>query len=223
MKNSSIFVAALALSAVNFSVSANQDTSSNTGPFSVTAGLGVAQHTIDSSGGYEDESGNATAFSLGLNYEFTPNLSATAAYINYGEARLFSMTQSNYDENIGNYNLKATLHSKTAGIAAYGTYHSTREVGNWSFGASLGLISWATELESDVVVPSLNISEKDIVSDENGVSIYGGVNATYHVTENFDLAIQGTWFVNDLDVDLIDNETVDMQHAFYGFTASYRF
>jgi hypothetical protein len=222
MKHISLISTALTLALLNSNVQANENSSELLNNFSISAGVGTAQHIMDSSGGYEDESANASAFSLALNYEFTPNITASVGYLNYGEADLFSGVV-NIDTIVGNVSVDQTITSETTGLALYGTYHTPRDAGGWSFGGSLGLISWATEISSKYSIPQLDHSGMDKIADENGIALIGGLDATYSFTNNFDMSLQATWFVNDLDTDLVEGETIDMQHAMYSLVATYRF
>lgn len=94
---------------------------------------------------------------------------------------------------------------------------------SWTYGASLGLISWSTELDLDTVIPEFDIRETDKIVDDSGVALYGGVSAIYAMNENVDLTFGVTWFVYDLSGDVIDGETLDMQNTLISASATYRF
>lgn len=193
--------------------------------FSLSAGAGIARHTIDASGGFEEDSGTDTAFSFAASYTFNPNWTASVAYIDYGEAELFTDSGTEViDSNV--VQVRTSINSSTTGIAAYVNYHSERVVKGFSYGASLGLISWSTEINVDFSASNgdVTFSDSDTIIDDNGVSVYGGVYASYAVSQHFDITASATWFVNDLESgDIVDGETLDMQHGLFGLVATYSF
>lgn len=193
-----------------------------TNPISISATAGYGHHKIDASGGYEDESGNDFSTSFAVNYQINNAFSASIAYTDYGQADLFEFNSMEVVDG-NNVFYKATLQSETSAISAYATYASEREVGEWSYSASLGLARWSTDLDFDINIQNFNVDSRFTATSEDGIAVIGGLGATYSATEAIDIDIRFNWFVNDLDIDLIANETVDMQHGHYGLGVTYRF
>lgn len=222
MKHLPLMSALFALSTFSSITHANEENHNTLSDFSVTLGLGIADHTIDSSGGYEEESATEFAQSLAVNYHFSPNFSISAAYTNYGEAELFSLTEYMWID-YTDVRVDSTVSSDTAAMSLYGTYQTDQTANGWTFGANLGLTSWQTDINIDYEFPQYNFSETETMSDESGVALIGGLNAAYAVSEHLSLSLSASWFVSELDMDLIEGEQIDMQHAFYALNATYRF
>lgn len=188
----------------------------STNRFFVAVEAGIAEHTIDASGGYEDESGNSFSPSIALGYMFTPNISMVAQYTQYGEADLFSADIDFEDVVVG-----TTFSSETTGISLVGQYMTDPSPSGWSYGAKLGLINWDTDL--NISATSAGASASDTLGDDKGVAVYGGFIITYALGEKVDVTLNADWFVNDLDVELIEGSQMDMQYSRYTVGLKYQF
>lgn len=178
--------------------------------------VGMAEHAIDASGGYEDEKGDSFSPSLALGYMYDSNISIIAQYTQYGEADLFS-SELNFEGVI----LDTTFSSETTGVSLVGQYMTDLSSSGWSFGAKLGLIRWDTDL--NFTATSGGASASDTLGDDSGVSIYGGVVVSYALSQRMAVTLNADWFVNDLDVELIEGSQVDMQNSRYSMGLRYSF
>lgn len=191
-----------------------QETTTNR--FFAVVEAGISEHTIDASGGYEDESGNSFSPSVALGYLYNPNISIVAQYTQYGEADLFSA-----ELNIDGVAIDATFSSETTGISLVGQYMTDASPGGWSYGAKLGLIHWSTDL--NLSASNGGVTASDTLDDDKGVAVYGGFIVSYALSEKIDLTLNADWFVNDLEVDLIDGSQEDMQYSRYTAGLKYQF
>jgi opacity protein-like surface antigen len=181
------------------------------GPSKFFAGieLGVVQHTVDVSGvgtNYESESGNSFSPNLLVGYNFTESISIIAQYTDFGKADLFDTTFL-FNPSTP---VKVEFSTETTGFSLVGQYMSPREVGLWSFGARLGLIRWSTDFNSNFSAFQANFTD---TKSETGVAFYGGLIGSYALSETWDITLGADWFVNDLDVEIIDGAKTDMQYS----------
>lgn len=184
--------------------------------------LGVAQHSIDVSGAganYEEETGNSFAPSLSFGYQFNENWSIVAQYTQYGEADLFD-TDFEIPVDADIVPINVAFSTDTTGLSVVGQYMTERNVGHWSLGAKLGLMKWDTDLNIHYTSRQYGVDEVDTESD-SGVAIYGGLLGAYALSETLDLTIVADWFVNDLDTELIDGATTDMQYSRFSVGMNY--
>lgn len=168
----------------------------NTGLFG-GATVGVGQHALGASG-YEDESGDASVFGLHAGYQINDNVSVLLDYSNYGEADLFDLYL---------FDTKATIASETTGVSVIGQFMTDRNVGYFSVGARLGLISWQTDMNIKAN------GQSETLADDSGIAAIGGLIGSYAMSEKLDLVMSLDWFVYDHKADLLEDEGVDFQHS----------
>lgn len=178
--------------------------------------VGTAEHAIDASGGYKDESGSSFSPSLALGYVYNSNISMVAQYTQYGEADLFT-SEVSYEGAV----MDTTFSTETTGISLAGQYMTDSGSGGWSYGVKLGLIHWNTDL--NVLVTNGGESASGTVGDDSGVAVYGGFIVSYALSERMALTVNADWFVNDLDVELIEGSQLDMQYSRYTLGLRYHF
>jgi hypothetical protein len=180
---------------------------------SVTADLGFNSHTFkidaEEAGIAYDESGNATAPALGISYTFMENWSVQLQYADAGEADLFDA---------GGEGTSLILSSDTTQMNVFGVYSSTRSVGNWGFGARLGLSRWDTTF--NMTGSNGTQSETSEVGSDSGTALIGGISAFYAINDNFDITVSADWTANEAD---IEDVTADMQYSRYAVGAVYHF
>lgn len=203
----------------------NQALSQDSQPSKFSAGinLGLTQHTIDVSGAdenYEEESANSFAPDVFFSYKFNDNWSVVTQYTNYGEADLFEAQLQIDVPSGGSVPVDLTFSSETTGFSVVGQYMTIRNVGHWSLGAKLGLMKWDTDFHIKATNTTNQISATTTESD-SGVAIYGGFLGAYALNEKIDLTLGVDWFVNDLDVELIDGAKTDMQYSKLSFGITY--
>jgi hypothetical protein len=182
--------------------------------------LGMARHTVDVSeagANYDTETGNSSSPGLYLGYNFNDSWSILAQYTNYGEADLFD-TRINVDVEGEIVPVNLAFSTETTGLSVVGQYMTPRFVGHWSFGAKLGLMSWDTDF--NVKASAGTVSETTTESD-SGIAIYGGIGCAYAMSQKLDVTIGMDWFVNDLDVEIIEGAKTDMQYTRLGLGLKY--
>lgn len=197
-------IAAAAALLLSGSVSAQDSLSS--GFFAGTT-IGWSKHTVGASN-YEDESGSAVAVGLNGGYRYNANWSVLVDYSKYGQADLFDFNYAG---------VPITVASDTKGLSVMGQYLTGHQVGEWAVGARLGLISWQTDVNFK------SGSNELTFDDDSGVSVIGGLLASYSATENLDLLLSADWFVYDHDAALLTNAAIDFQHSRVGVTLQYNF
>lgn len=176
----------------------------NQSGFFTSVALGITEHTVDVSGAganYEEESGRTSSSGISVGYNINDSWSVIAQYNNFGEADLF-------DADIDTLNVEFS--TETTGFSVVGQWMSPREVKRWSLGARLGLIKWDTDFNMKF---SDGMDSETYTESDSGVAIYGGLGCAYAMSTNWDLTIDMDWFVNDLDVELIEDAATDMQYS----------
>lgn len=171
------------------------------------ASVGVGQHTLGASG-YNDESGNASVLGLHAGYQINDNVSVLIDYSNYGEADLFDIYL---------FDTQATIASETTGVSVIGQLMTDRNVGYFSFGARLGLISWQTDLNLKAN------GHSETLIDDSGIAAIGGLVGSYAMTEKLDLVLSMDWFVYDHKASLVEDEKIDFQHSVLKVGVNYYF
>jgi hypothetical protein len=196
---------------------ANQALAQENQPSKFSAGinLGLAQHTVDVSGAdanYDEESANSFAPDVFFSYKFNDNWSVVTQYTNYGEADLFDAQLTLDAPGGGGVPVDLTFSSETTGFSVVGQYMTARNVGHWSFGAKLGLMKWDTDFHVKAT-NTINQATGTVTESDSGVAVYGGLLGAYALNEKIDLTLGVDWFVNDLDVKLIEGAQTDMQYS----------
>ena len=184
---------------------------SDTG-FAVSADLGFNSHSFkidaEEAGIGYDESGTATAPALGFSYKFMDNWSVQLQYADAGEADLFDAGGE------GSF----TLSSDTTQLNVFGAYTTARSVGNWGFGARLGLSRWDTTF--NMTASDGTQSETAEVGSDSGTALIGGISAFYAINDNFDVVVSADWTANEAEIEAV---TADMQYSRYAIGAVYHF
>lgn len=201
--------AVVALATLSFAGQAQQTEGSG---WSAFADLGYNQHAIDVEGGYNEETGKDTAPAIGISYKIQDLWSVQLQYANAGKADLFSFNEGS---------IKYTFASETSQLNVFGAFDTGRQMGQWGFGARLGLSKWDTSL----FLSGTNGSQSQEVELDNdsGVSIIGGVSAFYPINDNFDFIVSADWSVSEPDIEIIEGRGTEIQYSRYAIGVAYHF
>lgn len=201
--------AVVAFAACPFAGQAQQSEASG---WSVSADLGYNQHAIDVEGGYNEETGKDTAPAIGVSYKIQDFWSVQLQYANAGKADLFSFNEGS---------VKYTIASETTQLNLFGAFDSGREVGQWGFGARLGLSKWDTGL---FLAGSNGSQSQEVeIDNDNGVTIIGGISTFYAINDNFDLTFSADWSVSEPDIEIIEGQGTEIQYSRYAVGVAYHF
>ena len=178
-----------------------------------TADIGFNSHTFkidaEEAGMGYDESGNATAPALGISYTFMDNWSVQLQYADAGEADLFDA---------GGEGISLMVSSDTTQLNAFGAYTTARSVGNWGFGARLGVSRWDTTF--NMTGSDGTQSETAEIGSDSGTALIAGISAFYAINDNFDIVVSADWTANEAEIEAV---TADMQYSRYAVGAVYHF
>ena len=180
--------------------------------WSVNADLGYNQHALDVAGGYEEETGKDTAPAVGVSYKFQDVWSVQLQFADAGRADLFSFNEGS---------AKYTFSSETSQINLFGAFDSGREVGNWGFGARLGLSKWDTSMFISGTNGSQ--SQEAELDNDSGDSLIGGISTFYAINDNFDLTFSADWSVTEPDIEVIEGQGTEIQYSRYAVGVAYHF